>query len=54
MEIKKVIIAKRLMDLTNYDNFLELKLFDGYAYIDVNENSKKGKQHIEEHILKKI
>ena len=41
---KKVIIAKSgMMDLTNYDNFLELKLFDGYAYIDVNENSKKGK-----------
>ena len=53
---KKVIIAKSgMMDLTNYDNFLELKLFDGYAYIDVNENAKKGKkQHIEEHILKKI
>ena len=32
-----------MMDLTNYDNFLELKLFDGYAYIDVNENFKKGK-----------
>ena len=41
---KKVIIAKSgMMDLTNYDNFLELKLFDGYTYIDVNENSKKGK-----------
>tara|TARA_B100001564_G_C20653287_1_gene677924 strand:+ start:143 stop:1489 length:1347 start_codon:yes stop_codon:yes gene_type:complete len=38
---KKVIVAKRgVMELTNYDNFLELKLYDGYAYIDVNENSK--------------
>lgn len=41
---KKVIVAKRgVMELTNYDNFLELKLFDGYAYIDVNENSKNKK-----------
>ena len=41
---KKVIVAKRgVMELTNYDNFLELKLYDGYAYIDVNENSKNKK-----------
>lgn len=41
---KKVIVAKKgIMQLTNYDNFLELKLSDGYAYIDVNENSKNKK-----------
>tara|TARA_B100001093_G_scaffold520485_1_gene616580 strand:+ start:12076 stop:13422 length:1347 start_codon:yes stop_codon:yes gene_type:complete len=41
---KKVIVAKKgIMQLTNYDNFLELKLSDGYAYVDVNENSKNKK-----------
>ena len=44
MENEKVIIAKKgKMNLTKDDNFLELKLFDGHSYIDVNENSKKGK-----------
>ena len=46
MENDKVIIAKKgKMNLTKDERFLELKLFDGHSYFEVNEKNNKNNPH---------
>ena len=46
MENDKVIVAKKgEMNLTKDEKFLELKLFDGHSYYEVNEKKNKNNPH---------